>query len=120
MLGCVVVINGHLTPGGGFSGGAILSTALILAANAYGPERVREFFNEKTFVTLSSSALMVYALSKGYSFFTGANHFHSIIPKGTVGNILSAGLILPLDICVGLIVSGTLYSFYSLFSKGDF
>ena len=120
MLGCVVVINGHLTPGGGFSGGAILSTALILAANAYGSERVRAFFNEKTFVTLSSSALMVYALSKGYSFFTGANHFHSIIPKGTVGNILSAGLILPLDICVGLIVSGTLYSFYSLFSKGDF
>lgn len=119
MLGCVIVINGHLTPGGGFSGGAILSTALILAANAYGSERVRAFFNERTFVILSSTALMVYALSKGYSFFTGANHFHSIIPKGTVGNILSAGLILPLDICVGLIVSGTLYSFYSLFNKGD-
>ena len=120
MLGCVVVINGHLTPGGGFSGGAILSTALILAANAYGSQRVKAFFNERTFVTLSSTALMIYALSKGYSFFTGANHFHSIIPKGTVGNILSAGLILPLDICVGLIVSGTLYSLYSLFSKGDF
>ena len=119
MLGCVVVINGHLTPGGGFSGGAILSTALILAANAYGSERVHEFFNERTFVTLSSTALMIYALSKGYSFFTGANHFHSIIPKGTVGNILSAGLILPLDICVGIIVAGTLYTFYSLFNKGD-
>ena len=119
MLGCVVVINGHLTPGGGFSGGAILSTALILAANAYGFERVREFFNERTFIILSSTALMIYALSKGYSFFTGANQFHSIIPKGTVGNIFSAGLILPLDICVGIIVSGTLYTFYSLFSKGD-
>ena len=119
MLGCVVVLNGHLTPGGGFSGGAILSTALILAANAYGSERVHEFFNERTFVTLSSTALMIYALSKGYSFFTGANHFHSIIPKGTVGNILSAGLILPLDICVGIIVAGTLYTFYSLFNKGD-
>ena len=119
MLGCVVVINGHLTPGGGFSGGAILSTALILAANAYGSERVRAFFNERTFVVLSSTALMIYALSKGYSFFTGANHFHSIIPKGTVGNILSAGLILPLNICVGLIVAGTLYTFYSLFNKGD-
>jgi len=119
MLGCVVIINGHLTPGGGFSGGAILSTALILAANAYGSQRVREFFNEKTFVFLSSTALMIYALSKGYSFFTGANHFYSIIPKGTVGNILSAGLILPLNICVGLIVAGTLYSFYSLFNKGE-
>lgn len=119
MLGCVVVINGHLSPGGGFSGGAILSTALILCANAYGFERVHEFFNERTFITSSSTALMIYALSKGYSFFTGANDIHSIIPKGTIGNILSAGLILPLNICVGLIVAGTLYGFYALFSEGE-
>ena len=119
LLGCVVVINGHLTPGGGFSGGAILSTALILCANAYGFERVHKFFNEKTFIVSSSTALMIYALSKGYSFFTGANHFHSIIPKGTIGNILSGGLILPLNICVGLIVAGTLYGFYALFSEGE-
>ena len=119
MMGCVVVINGHLSPGGGFSGGAILSTALILMANAWGFERVHEFFNERTFILSSSTALMIYALSKGYSFFTGANHLHSIIPKGTVGDILSAGLILPLDICVGLIVAGTLYGFYALFSEGE-
>ena len=119
MMGCVVVINGHLSPGGGFSGGAILSTALILAANAYGFIKVHEFFNERTFIISSSTALMIYALSKGYSFFTGANHLHSIIPKGTIGNILSAGLILPLNICVGLIVAGTLYAFYALFSEGD-
>ena len=119
MMGCVVVINGHLSPGGGFSGGAILSTALILAANAYGFEQVHKFFNERTFIVSSSTALMIYALSKGYSFFTGANHIHSIIPKGTIGNILSGGLILPLNVCVGLIVAGTLYGFYALFSEGD-
>ena len=119
MMGCVVVINGHLSPGGGFSGGAILSTALILAANAYGFDKVHSFFSERTFIVSSSTALMIYALSKGYSFFTGANHIHSIIPKGTIGNILSAGLILPLNICVGLIVAGTLYGFYALFSEGD-
>lgn len=119
MMGCVVVINGHLSPGGGFSGGAILSTALILAANAYGFGRVHSFFSERTFIVSSSTALMIYALSKGYSFFTGANHIHSIIPKGTIGDILSGGLILPLNICVGLIVAGTLYGFYALFSEGD-
>lgn len=119
MMGCVVVINGHLSPGGGFSGGAILSTALILAANAYGFDKVHSFFSERTFIISSSTALMIYALSKGYSFFTGANHIHSIIPKGTIGDILSGGLILPLNICVGLIVAGTLYGFYALFSEGD-
>ena len=43
MMGCVVVINGHLSAGGGFAGGAILSTALILCANAYGFESVRRY-----------------------------------------------------------------------------
>ena len=119
MMGCVVVINGHLSAGGGFAGGAILSTALILCANAYGSDHVRKFFNERTFIVSSSTALMIYALSKGYSFFTGANQIHSIIPKGVVGDILSAGLILPLNICVGLIVAGTLYGFYALFSEGE-
>ena len=119
MMGCVVVINGHLSPGGGFSGGAILSAALILCANAYGFDHVHKFLNERSFIILSSSALMVYAGSKGYSFFTGANQIHSIIPKGTIGDILSGGLILPLNICVGLIVAGTLYGFYALFSEGE-
>lgn len=119
MMGCVVVINGHLSPGGGFAGGAILSTALILCANAFGFERVHDFFNERTFIVTSSTALMIYALSKGYSFFTGANQLHSIIPKGTIGEIFSGGLILPLNICVGLIVAGTLYGFYALFTEEE-
>lgn len=117
LLGCVIVINGHLSPGGGFSGGAVLSAALILCANAYGFEQVHRFFPERAFVASSSEALAVYALAKGYSFFTGANHIESGIPTGTVGDILSGGLILPLNLCVGLIVAGTLYSFYALFSE---
>ena len=119
VLGCTVVINGHLSPGGGFSGGAILSAALILCANAYGFDHVHSFLNERTFIFSSSMALMIYAMSKGYSFYTGANQIHSIIPKGTIGNILSGGLILPLNICVGLIVACTLYGFYALFSEGE-
>ena len=60
----------------------------------------------------------LYALAKGYSFFTRANHLPSGIPKGTPGAILSGGLILPLNICVGLVVACTMYHFYTLFRKG--
>ncbi len=119
MMGCVVVINAHLSPGAGFSGGAIISTALILAANAFGFDRVHNFFNERTFVVTSSIALLFFALSIGYTSFTGANQIDSFIPRGTAGNIFSAGLLLPLDICTGLITAGTLYGFYALFSEGD-
>lgn len=119
LLGTAIVVNGHLSPGGGFSGGAVLSTALILCANAYGFERVRCFFSARTFSLSLCSSLLVYALAKGYSFFTGANHLESGIPTGTPGAILSGGLILPLNVCVGLIVAGTLYGFYALFSEGE-
>ncbi len=51
---------------------------------------------------MSSSALMVYALSKGYSFLWGPTTWSRVFLWGRPGNIFSAGLILPLDICVGL------------------
>ena len=119
MFGVYVVLNGHLSPGGGFSGGTVMGAGLILYANAFGHRQIHRFFSFKTFTVMSSSALMVYALSKGYSFFMGANHLESGIPLGRPGNIFSAGLILPLDICVGLVVAGTMYCFYSLFREGE-
>ena len=57
---------------------------------------------------------------QSYSFYTGANHLHSIIPNGTPGAILSGGLILPLNIAVGLVVACTMYAFYAMFRKGGF
>ncbi len=119
LLGCVVILNGHLKPGGGFSGGAILSAALIFAANAYGFGSVHKFFSERKFVIMISSALMIYALLNAWSFFTGANDFEAYISKGAIGNIFSAGLILPLNICLSLIVAGILYGFYALFSEEE-
>lgn len=119
LLGIAIIVNGHLSPGGGFSGGAVLSTALILCANAYGFDRVRCFFSARTFTFSSCGSLLVYALAKGYSFFIGANHMESGIPLGESGAILSGGLILPLNICIGLIVAGTLYGFYVLFVEGE-
>ncbi|MPN62579.1 hypothetical protein SDC9_210328 [bioreactor metagenome] len=46
----------------------------------------------------------------------GANGLKSFIPLGTPGNILSAGLILPLNVCVALVVASMMYMLYSLFS----
>ena len=118
MYGIYVVLNGHLSPGGGFSGGAIMGAALILYLNAFGFEKTSRFFTFKTFRWVTFLALMTYAGLKSYSFFTGANHIESGIPLGTPGAILSSGLILPLNICVGFIVMCTMYAFYTLFRKG--
>ena len=120
IFGIYVILNGHISPGGGFSGGAIIGAGLILYANAFGFEKLNRFFTEKTYKWLSFSALAFYCLAKSYSFFTGANHLESGIPLGIPGAILSSGLILPLNICVGLVVACTMYAFYTLFQKGGF
>ena len=119
LLGVYVVLNGHLSPGGGFSGGAIMGAGLILYVTAFGFDRMRRFFTYKTYQRVVLVALLTYALSKCYSFYTGANHIESVIPLGTPGAILSSGLILVLNICVGFIVACTMYCFYAVFRKGE-
>ncbi len=120
IYGIYVILNGHLSPGGGFSGGAIIGAGLILYANAFGFAKLNRFFTEKTYKWISFVALSFYCLAKSYSFFTGANHLESGIPLGQPGAILSSGLILPLNICVGMVVACTMYAFYTLFRKEGF
>lgn len=120
IFGIYVILCGHLGPGGGFSGGAIVGAGLILYLNAFGFEKTERFFTAKTYKVLSFTALACYALCKSYSFYTGANHIESVIPLGTPGAILSSGLIFVLNICVGVVVAGTMYTFYAMFRKGGY
>ena len=120
IFGIYVILAGHLGPGGGFSGGAVIGAGLILYLNAFGFEKTGRFFTAKTYRRMSFCALACYSLAKSYSFFTGANHIESIIPLGTPGAILSSGLILILNICVGIVVAGTMYTFYVMFRKGGY
>ncbi len=113
VFGIYIVLNGHLSPGGGFSGGAVLGSGLILYLNAFGFEKTKRFFTDKVYRRVTLCALTFYCLAKSYSFYTGANHLESGIPLGTPGAILSSGLILPLNICVGLVVACTMYAFYT-------
>lgn len=120
IFGIYVILGGHLGPGGGFSGGAVIGAGLILYLNAFGFAKTERFFTAKTYKWMSFGALACYALAKSYSFYTGANHIESMIPLGTPGAILSSGLILLLNICVGIVVAGTMYTFYVMFRKGGY
>lgn len=120
IFGVYIILCGHLGPGGGFSGGAVIGAGLILYVSAFGFARTERFFTAGTYKWMSFGALACYCLSKTYSFYTGANHIESVIPLGTPGAILSSGLILLLNICVGVVVAGTMYTFYAMFRKGGY
>lgn len=123
IFGVYVVLNGHLSPGGGFSGGAILGAGFILYSLAFGDEAASKFFNIKTFKTISAIALLGYASTKCYSFLMGGMHFndpiHHFFHSLPDGSILSGGYILILNICVGAVVASTMYGLYCLFKKGE-
>ncbi len=120
LFGIYIILAGHLGPGGGFSGGAVIGAGLILYLNAFGFAMTERFFTAKTYRIMSFGALACYSIAKSYSFYTGANHIESVIPLGEPGAILSSGLILLLNICVGIVVAGTMYTFYVMFRKGGY
>ena len=119
-FGVYVVPNGHISPGGGFSGGAIIGSGLILYLTAFGFARTGRFMTETLVKFLTVGALTFYCFAKSYSFYTGANHLASFITPGVPGAILSAGLIVYLNVCVGVVVACTMYCFYVMFRKGGF
>lgn len=118
IFGIYIILNGHLSPGGGFSGGAIMGSGLILYVSAFGFKKTQRFFDEHIYKIAKITALCMYGLIGTYFYMTGANGIENHIPLGIPGHILSGGIILPIDICVGLEVACTMYAFYALFRRG--
>ena len=110
VFGLCVLFNGHVSPGGGFSGGSVLGAALILFAVAFGSDAVHRFFTQRVFNLVRISGLMIYGLMFGVYIYQGANGIQSN---------LAHYIVLVIDIAVGLVVMSTMYGFYSFYTKGD-
>lgn len=114
-----VIFHGHLSPGGGFAGGTVLGASLILHRLIFGWDRLTSRLTYERVMRGMCVSLLVYAILKGYSFLTGGLHLEAWeVPLGTAGKLLSGGLILPLNMAVGIIVSLTVYVFFKLFYEG--
>jgi multicomponent Na+:H+ antiporter subunit B len=106
LVGVYIVGHGQLTPGGGFQGGVILATALLLVylssdymtMRAVGPTSLIELaegLGGGAFVAIGLSGLVA-----------GGAFFQNWLGKGTVGDLLSAGTIPLSNVAVGLAVTG--------------
>lgn len=118
IFGIYIIFNGHLSPGGGFSGGALIGAGMILYASAYGFDRMQKFFNEETYKIVKVTALVTYCIVITYYLYMGANNLDNHISLGVPGMIFSAGIILWLNLFVGTEVACTMYAFYALFRRG--
>ncbi len=99
LLGAYVFINGHLTPGGGFQGGAILASALLLVLLTAPMAR---FSHRLIAVVESMSGLVFIGLGVLGIVWAGGFLDNSILPTGTFGELFSAGAIPVIYSFVGL------------------
>lgn len=105
LVGVYIFINGHLTPGGGFQGGAVIASAVILMLLAF-PNME---FNSKLFIYLESTAGSVFVALAAIGAFIGAGFLdNAILPMGTFGELFSAGAIPIIYSFVGLKVGAEL------------
>ena len=106
VLGVYIVVTGHLGPGGGFQGGVILASGLLLVYAA-GQVVALERVEPTSLVEVAeATGAMAYALvAVGGLVFAGAA-LENFLPFGTRGQLLSSGTIAVLSVGVGLEVTG--------------
>ncbi|MCR3921797.1 MAG: MnhB domain-containing protein [Firmicutes bacterium] len=118
LYGLYVILNGHLSPGGGFSGGAIIGASMILYALSFNLEEGTKKLSHKTSTILESSGVLLYAGMGLLSILLGTNFLGNKvagIPIGTPGNLFSSGAIMIITFGVGIKVASTMITlFYSL------
>lgn len=113
MYGIYIVTHGHLTPGGGFAGGAIIAGSFILLILAFGSEVVNLRKEEtKTTVTESMSLLIVILLAIAGIWLGSQVFFNNYLPKGEIGQLISAGLIPVYNILIGIEVAAALLTIF--------
>ena len=111
IFGLYVIMHGHLTPGGGFQGGAVFASGVVLLIVAFGSHNIEEKLKEHHLSILESSgALMFIGLAFGgmaiaffYNFLTGSPIFgHIPAPGPNSGDIWTGGVIPLMNMAVGL------------------
>ena len=113
MYGIYIITHGHLTPGGGFAGGAILSGALILMVLANGSGLLKLKQKEEGSSILESLAVFTFLLLAVLALFLGTSiFFNNYLPAGKVGDLISAGIIPVYNIVVGMEVGAALFTIF--------
>jgi energy-converting hydrogenase B subunit I len=118
VYGFYVIVHGHLTPGGGFQGGAIAASAFALLVVTYGDQGVEDFLKKDILSLVESTGLILFIafafFGLGVTFFynfmanSGGLFGNSAIIGINPGDLNTGGTIPIMNIAVGLEVLAAL------------
>lgn len=103
ILGFYVILHGNISPGGGFQGGVLVSSSVLLLYLAYGYKGAAKTLNAEVMhkgEAIGATCYVIFALlGIFYGFNFARNVFYS---SGEVGQIWSSGTIALMNYAVGL------------------
>lgn len=115
--GIFIILNGHVSPGGGFAGGAIIGTSLILYTLVFGREKGRKKFSHKASEIAESGGILLFVTIGVIGLIVAGRFLTNLeagFPEGTLGTLLSGGMIPILMIGIGIKVGSTMISLFNL------
>ncbi|OYT28483.1 sodium:proton antiporter [Thermoplasmatales archaeon ex4572_165] len=120
IYGFYIIAHGHLTPGGGFQGGAVVASGLVLMLIAYNAEWISQRIKESHLSIFESLGALSFVLLAflgiifGTAFFSnflvGTESLFGGIPLDGAANINTGGIIPLMNFAVGLKVIAGLFA----------
>ncbi|GAB4113117.1 MAG: Na(+)/H(+) antiporter subunit B [Candidatus Caldatribacteriota bacterium] len=92
IFGFYIIVHGHLTPGGGFQGGAVTASAFALLLVSYGSLSSKKFVKKDFLSFLESSGLTLFIALAFLGL--GTTFFYNLLANsgGWFGNVSSVGV----------------------------
>jgi len=131
IFGLYVIVHGHLTPGGGFQGGAVIVSGVVMLLVAFNSQELKKSLRERTLSIMESSGALIFiglafagiGIVFFYNFLVGTPIFGRIPATGPgPGDIWTGGVIPLMNLAVGLKVVAGLSAVVlamALFSSGE-
>ena len=104
LFGAYIFVHGHLTPGGGFQGGAVIATAFVFKYIS----DTRYSIDHVGFTKMESASGMIFAGLGIMGLLLGGYFLLNILPNGTPGELISAGILPIIYIAIGIKVGAEL------------
>jgi multisubunit Na+/H+ antiporter MnhB subunit len=131
IFGLYVIVHGHLTPGGGFQGGAVIVSGVVMLLVAFNSKELKKSLRERLLSIMESSGALIFiglafagiGIVFFYNFLVGTPIFGRIPASGpNPGDIWTGGFIPLMNLAVGLKVVAGLSAVVlamALFSSGE-
>ena len=113
VYGIYIITHGHITPGGGFAGGALVAGSFILLILANGSEYIKLKRQEEGSSVVESAAVLMALVLATIGLVAGSLvFFNNYLPAGIPGRLISAGTIPLYNIFIGMEVAAALITIF--------